>query len=37
MYIKKNDIIDTIEYDYYKDIQKLLNDLRKNIEEHFSN
>lgn len=37
IYIEKNDIIDTIEYDYYKDIQNHLNDLRKNIEEHFSN
>ena len=35
--IEKNDIIDTIEYDYYKEIQNHLNDLRKNIEEHFSN
>ncbi|ERL08012.1 hypothetical protein HMPREF1231_0561 [Streptococcus pyogenes GA06023] len=36
IYILKSDVIDTIEFDYYKGIQNRLNDLVKEIGEHFS-
>ncbi|HER5558462.1 TPA: helix-turn-helix transcriptional regulator [Streptococcus pyogenes] len=36
IYTEKSDVIDTIEFDYYKGIQNRLNDLVKEIGEHFS-
>lgn len=36
IFTEKSDIIDTIEFDYYKGIQNRLNDLAEEIREHFS-